>query len=351
MARGRLSRFSFLSSFLPDVVGVFFVLVLAGGQIMARARRGFTLIELLVVIAIIAILIALLLPAVQQAREAARRTQCRNNLKQLGLAFHNYHDVHNVLPMGNGGNRFAPHAAILPHIDQSPLYNQINFNARPNHASNAAVAAVTLPAFRCPSDIDNLPTNLGGRNNYWTNIGTSVLNGLPSTNPANPNYGFPPQNGVMVTGKCNAFRDIPDGTSNTVMMSEKRLGDGSNGIITPATDDFLSNASPANADEARDICRAIDVTNLANQGVSNVGAPWLGADNDMTYYMHILTPNDRTCRFPVPGRMAGTANSLHVGGVHSLLCDGSVRFVSSNIDLGIWRALGTAAGGEVVGDF
>jgi hypothetical protein len=231
------------------------------------------------------------------------------------------------------------------------LFNQIDFNVRPNHANNAAVRAMTPPVFRCPTDIDMLPANLGGRNNYWTNIGTSVLNGLPSTNPGNPNFGFPPQNGVMVTGKCNGFRDIVDGTSTTVMMSEKRLGDGSNGIITPETDDFLSNDSPVDADDAMRICRAIDVTNLANQGVSNVGAPWLQADNDITYYMHILPPNDRTCRFPVPGRMAGTANSLHAGGVHSLLCDGSVRFISSSIHLGTWRALGTAYGKEVVGEF
>jgi prepilin-type N-terminal cleavage/methylation domain-containing protein len=320
-------------------------------QTLRNRSRGFTLIELLVVIAIIAILIALLLPAVQQAREAARRTECKNHLHQFGLAFHNYHDAFNCFPMGNGGNRFSPHAAILAYLDQGPLYNRIDFNVRPNHANNAFVAAQTPPVFRCPSDIDGLPAALGGRNNYWTNIGTSVLNGLPSTNPGNPNFGFPPQNGALVTGKCNKFRDIVDGTSSTALMSEKRLGDGSNGIITPETDDFLSNDSPVDADEARNMCRALDITNLATQGVSNVGAPWLGADNDTTYYMHILTPNDRTCRFPVPGRMAGTANSLHEGGVHTLLCDGSVRFVSENIHLGTWRAQGTAFGKEVVGEF
>jgi prepilin-type N-terminal cleavage/methylation domain-containing protein len=313
-------------------------------------HRAFTLIELLVVIAIIAILIALLLPAVQQAREASRRTQCKNHLKQFGLAFHNYHDAHGAFPMANGGNRFSPHAAILPYLDQGPLYNQIDFNVRPNHANNDAVREVTPPTFRCPSDIDGLPGNLGGRNNYWTNVGTSVLNSLPSTDPSHPNYGKPPQNGALVTGKCHRFRDIVDGTSSTVLMSEKRLGDGSNGVSTPATDTYQPGTYPDTADEAMEFCRAIDVSDLSFQGVSNVGAPWLAADNDVTYYMHILPPNDRSCRYP-PQRMAATANSLHPGGVHSLLCDGSSRFVSSNIDIGVWRALGTAYGNEVVGEF
>lgn len=319
-------------------------------RLRSPSRLAFTLIELLVVIAIIAVLIALLLPAVQQAREAARRTQCKNNMKQFGLALHNYHDTYNVFPLGSGGARFSPHAAILPYIDQAPLYNQINFNVTPNHANNTTVRNTNVPAFRCASDVDMMPAVAGGRNNYWTNIGTAVINGLPGVNPGDTNYGMPPQNGVMVTGTATGIRDVIDGTSNTVMASEKRTGDGSNGISTPATDDFRPGTYPNTPDEARQQCLAIDVTNLAMQGVSNVGAPWLGSGNDETYYMHILGPNERTCRFP-PSRMAGTANSLHVGGVHALLTDGSIRFVSSNIDLGVWRALGTRAQGEVVGNF
>lgn len=317
---------------------------------MNRFRRAFTLIELLVVIAIIAVLIALLLPAVQQAREAARRTQCKNMLKQLGLALHNYHDTFTVFPMGNGGSKFAPHAAILPYIDQSNVYNLIDFNVAPSHANNAVVYAQTIPAYRCPSDIDTMPLVPGGRNNYWTNIGTGVLNGAPGTTVGSTNYGMPQQNGVMITNVCLGIRDVTDGASNTVMMSEKRLGDGNNGVSTPATDDFRPGTYPATADEAMEQCRAIDVTNLSFQGVSNVGVPWLQSNNDGTYYMHILPPNDRTCRFP-PSRMAGTANSLHTGGVHSMLTDGSVRFVSSNIAISVWRALGTRAEGEIVGEF
>jgi prepilin-type N-terminal cleavage/methylation domain-containing protein/prepilin-type processing-associated H-X9-DG protein len=312
--------------------------------------RGFTLIELLVVIAIIAILIALLLPAVQQAREAARRTECKNHLKQFGLALHNYHDTHRVFPMGNGGSRFSPHAMILPYLDQSPLYNRVDFNVLPSHANNAFVRAQAVPPFRCPSDIDGLPANLGGRNNYWTNIGTSVINGLPGVNPGDTNYGMPPQDGVLVTGKCKSMRDVVDGTSNTALMSEVRLGDGSNGISTPETDQYQPGTYPNNADEAMQQCLAVDVTDLSKQGKSDVGAPWLEAGNEATYYFHILPPNSRSCRFP-PSRMAGSASSLHEGGVHVLLCDGSVRFVSENLHIGTWRALGTAFGKEVVGEF
>jgi len=316
----------------------------------SSSRRGFTLIELLVVIAIIAVLIALLLPAVQQAREAARRTQCKNNLKQWGLAMHNYHDTYLVLPMGNGtsggGIRFSPQAATMPYFEQAAAYGRIDFSVSPSHANNAFVYNLTPPTFRCPSDDDNLPANLGGRNNYWVNVGTSVVNG----DVTGPNVGMPPQNGPFQTNKCISFGHISDGLSNTVMMSEKRLGDGSNGVSTPETDHFAPGTYPNDADEAMQQCRAMDVTDLSFQSESNVGAPWLPQNNDGTYYMHILPPNDRSCRFP-PQRMAGTANSRHTGGVHSLLTDGSVRFVSQNLDIAVWRGIGTRAKGEVTADF
>ncbi|MGC1275381.1 MAG: DUF1559 domain-containing protein [Planctomycetaceae bacterium] len=312
--------------------------------------RGFTLIELLVVIAIIAVLIALLLPAVQQAREAARRTQCKNNLKQLGLAFHNYHDTYGKLPSASSASDYSPQAVVLPYLEQTPLYDLIDFNLAPDDPLNATVLMTTVPGFLCSSDTDGLPAILGGRINYWTNVGTSLVNTVPSTDPSHPNYGFPPQNGPMAGGKYNDFGDVPDGLSNTVMMSEKVLGDGSNGISTPESDHYQPGTYPNTPDEALQQCRAIDVTDLSMQGKSNVGAPWLEADNDATYYFHILPPNDLSCRFP-PSRMAGTAGSRHTGGVHSLLSDGSARFISESIDLAIWRGIGTAKGREVVGEF
>ena len=312
--------------------------------------RGFTLIELLVVIAIIAILIALLLPAVQQAREAARRTQCKNNLHQLGIAMHNYHDSVGCFPPGAGGSNFSPHARILPYIDQAPLYNQINFNLSPLHAANAGPWAMSLPAFLCPSNTDMLPGNVGGRNNYWTNTGTTVLNGLPSTDPAHPNFGWPMPDGVFHNSSKIRMRDIIDGTSQTAMMSEKMTGDGSNGVSSPDTDTYQPGTYPANAEEAYRFCLAVDVTDLSMQGISNIGVPWILGDNDSTYYYHTQPPNGRSCRYP-PSRMASAANSRHEGGVHLLLCDGSVRFVSENINLPTWRALGSRNGAEVIGEF
>ena len=167
-------------------------------NIFRRTRRGFTLIELLVVIAIIAILIALLLPAVQQAREAARRTQCKNNLKQLGLALHNYHDVHRCFPFGHEGTTksFSAFSMLLPYLEQANVYNQIDFNVPISHANNAGPLLIELPALRCPSDMANALPSIGGATNYFTNKGAGILWGLPT----GPNAIFQPQDGVMYYG-------------------------------------------------------------------------------------------------------------------------------------------------------
>ncbi|RLS55518.1 MAG: DUF1559 domain-containing protein [Planctomycetota bacterium] len=307
------------------------------------SRRGFTLIELLVVIAIIAVLIALLLPAVQQAREAARRSQCKNNLKQLGLAMHNYHDTFLAFPLGNV-NGISAQARILPYIDQAPLYSLIDFNVPYNNPVNAVAAAQELPAFRCPSDTDSLPASIGGRNNYYMNAGSGIVY---STSGAAGQTG---PSGIVHQANKIRIADITDGTSLSAMMSEKLLGDGSNGITTPISDTFRPGTYPNTPDEALQQCNAMDVTNLSLQGVSNVGGPWLQPYHSTTQYSHVLPPNGRSCMFP-PGRIATTASSRHVGGIHTLLCDGAVRFISTNVDLGTWRAMGTINGGEVVGEF
>lgn len=310
-------------------------------------RRGFTLIELLVVIAIIAVLVALLLPAVQQAREAARRSQCKNHLKQMGLALHNYHDVYSCVPIAgvDGGlNSVSAHARLLPYIDQSPLYQIVDFNVAYNHANNDVPRTTEISVFRCPSDPTRLPATIGGRNNYYWNAGSGVVMYASGAS------GQPPSNGIVLHNSLIRFSDVIDGLSNTAALSEKMTGDGSNGVSTPAVDTFRPGTYPNTADEAMDQCNATDVTDLSRQGYSNVGGPWIQKYHSTNQYNHILPPNGRSCMYP-PGRIATTANSQHVGGVHLALCDGSVRFVSENLDLQTWRALGSVNGDEVVGEF
>ena len=312
-----------------------------------RKSRGFTLIELLVVIAIIAILIALLLPAVQQAREAARRTQCKNNLKQLGLAMHNYHDVHLCIPIADVNGTSTPvsaHARLLPFIEQSALYALVDFNVPYNHVNNTLPRNTELPAFRCPSDPTKLPATIGGRNNYYWNAGNVVVMYASGAS------GQPPCNGVVFHNRRIRFNDVTDGLSNSAAMAEKLTGDGSNGISTPKVDTFRPGTYPNNAVEATDQCNAVDVTDLSKQGYSNVGGPWLQQYHSTNQYNHILPPNGRSCMFP-PGRIATTANSQHTGGVQLLLCDGSVRFISENLDVNLWRSMGSIDGGEVLGEF
>ncbi len=310
-------------------------------------RNAFTLIELLVVIAIIAILVALLLPAVQQAREAARRTQCKNNLHQLGIAIHNYHDTYGCIPIADvdgSSNPVSAHARLLPYIEQDNLYKLVDFNVPYNHANNTVARNTELPAFRCPSDPTRLPAAVGGRNNYYWNAGSGIV--MYSSGAA----GQPSSNGIVFHNTRIRFNDITDGLSNTAGMSEKLTGDGNNGISTPVVDTYRPGTYPNTPDEAMQQCNATNVSDLSLQGYSNVGGPWLQQYHSTNQYNHVLPPNGRSCMFP-PGRIATTANSQHTGGVQILLCDGSVRFVTENLDLKIWRSLGSRDGAEVLGEF
>ena len=311
-----------------------------------RRRSGFTLIELLVVIAIIAILIALLLPAVQQAREAARRTQCKNNLKQIGLALHNYHDVHGTFPFSQEDTTksFSAISQLLPYFDQAPLYNLINFSLPYSDATNTTARLTELTVLRCPSDFDNPLGATGGATNYMANKGSGII----WQDPTGPNAGFPAQSGVMYFQSRVRIGDIIDGTSNTAAFSERALADGNNGVVSPLSDVFFSPLAPSTADEARTMCRAVDITNLANQFPLFMGAPWMHGQHT---YLHVDTPNSRSCGFFTVLRADMPPSSRHIGGVHLLLCDGSARFVTENIDLYLWRAIGTRNGGETIGEF
>ncbi len=308
-------------------------------------RRGFTLIELLVVIAIIAILIALLLPAVQQAREAARRTQCKNNMKQIGLAMHNYHDVHNGLPIGQFGCCWGTwQVSVLPFLDQGALFNMYDHSrkfgvngpdgvdgARYSDPPNRPVTQSRLTVFTCPSDSPSVySSNNYTRHNYLANAGntstvqTANLNGvvfgqapfMRSTD--NPRTGTAP--------RSVGFRDITDGLSNTMLVAETLQG--------------LE-------------------TDLR-------GLTWWGTGTTFTTYLppnsSLPDPMSSNCvnrpEQNLPCTTATTANpqmmssrSRHTGGVHTTLADGSSRFISQNIDLGTWRALSTTQGSEVIGEF
>jgi prepilin-type N-terminal cleavage/methylation domain-containing protein/prepilin-type processing-associated H-X9-DG protein len=313
---------------------------------MSSRRSGFTLVELLVVIAIIGILIALLLPAVQAAREAGRRTQCTNNLKQFSLAAQTYHDTFETLPAGRNRREISAHASLLPYYENAQLERLVDYSKSWNHANNATARSTSIKFFNCPSDHQKaMPTGYAGTS-YRANQGSGVLWDTPPTNPSNPNFGMPAPNGVFFVNSYLPLASISDGLSNTAAFSEHQKGDFNQAVSTPA-DTFQPGTTPANADEALLQCNAIDVDNLTYQGRSDVGAPWIQGYHSTTIYFHVLPPNGRSCMFP-PGRIATTAASQHPSGVMVAMCDGSVRFVQETIDLQAWRYLGQRNDGRAL---
>lgn len=319
-------------------------------------RRGFTLIELLVVIAIIAVLIALLLPAVQSAREAARRIQCVNNLKQFGIAMHNYHDVQGCFPHSRGLSTPAPNfpptatfsgfARLLGYMEQSQVFNTINFVLLPNESDNTTSRATSIAVFSCPSDPQASVPPGEAPISYRFSEGSGILFTHGASDTGGANAGMPAPNGVFFSVSNTTIAAITDGTSNTVAMSERVKGDFNNAISTPKSDLFLPGTFPDTADAAILDCRGVDVVSLSSQGVSSQGAPWLDGSTSCVFG-HGDGPNGRSCMFP-PGRILNLASSFHAGGVNVLFCDGTVRFIKDSISRDVWRALGTRAGGEVI---
>jgi prepilin-type N-terminal cleavage/methylation domain-containing protein len=312
--------------------------------------RAFTLVELLVVIAIIGTLVGLLLPAVQAAREAARRSQCANNVKQLGLGLQSHHGARGSLPAGRNAVGISGQTFLLPFIEQTTTFQLVDPTRPWNDPLHTAVAAIKVPTFTCPSDPATYLPGSYGQNNYRFNQGSGLLWGNAPTASSDPNFRIPPPDGVFFLDSRVRMQDMRDGTSHTAAISEHDVGDFNNGLSTPRTDTYWPQTNPTTTDEAIQQCQAIDASNLSFQRFSNIGGPWLYGYHSTTIYFHSTLPNTRSCMFP-PGRIMTSAQSSHSGGVMLGMCDASVRFVSDGVDLAIWRGLGTKDGGEIVSGF
>jgi prepilin-type N-terminal cleavage/methylation domain-containing protein/prepilin-type processing-associated H-X9-DG protein len=373
----------------------------------SSVTNGFTLIELLVVIAIIAVLIALLLPAVQAAREAARRAQCTNNLKQLGLAIHNYHQSFNCLPAENmflgptndlGWGWNASWAVfLLPNLEQAPVYNAYNFSVNADNVINqTTVTFNNLAIFACPSeDQRTRPNSPWAPTNYVANHGGpgtirmwsgTIVEFLTTSNAGDHIY---PAGTYWWGADGNlgffGFEAVVDGTSNTGLFSEKLKGipagtllpfagqyNAKRGIfltsaISVACGGLYPPSGPCappgtnfigNAQTSVQACQAISGTTQASTGSWLNGFSWaLGYEwhTVVNSYHHYNTPNKLTCLNPSdPGGLWGgtsgmsTASSNHPGGVNVCFTDGSVRFVKDSVAMNTWWALGSRNGAEVV---
>jgi prepilin-type N-terminal cleavage/methylation domain-containing protein/prepilin-type processing-associated H-X9-DG protein len=334
------------------------------GRRRLRNRRGFTLIELLVVIAIIAVLISLLLPAVQAAREAARRSQCVNNLKQFGLALQNYHDVSGCLPWGHGPlscNDWGYIPLSLPFMEQTAMYNALNF-ARKDGVNgfacqgdviNTTVTRSQLTVALCPSDTNRL-TAADGRTNYYASCGSTPI--FFSVNGALPNGLF----ASVPESPAIAFSAATDGLSNTVAVGERIQGIGTQNNTTidygtpTATWSGIAAVDPLTSPQP--FYQACSTKGdprkpgVAAGTARPVGIVWHMGNPSSSRYNHVMPPNTWSCMMsPSTTNTSGamTASSRHPGVVNTTFADGSVRAVKNSVTVQIWWALATRSGGEV----
>jgi len=329
-------------------------------------HNAFTLIELLATLGVLSILVALLLPAVQSAREAARRSQCQNNLHQIGLALHSYHALHNCFPVAatslkrsHGsfyGGFYSVQVRLLPHLDQAPLFDAVNFQTGTwpldtfmvpitdrelqINSANSTVYLTAIGAFLCPSD--GGPFQDTG-NNYRGNTGVGPFSSPWAESPDSGNGLFPEHGPITIP-------QVTDGLSHTVAFSERVRGSGRE-PPDPVRDTYKRTGIVHTADQLLTACRiAARPSNLS--GFVDNGRWWFWTGRERTLYNHAQVPNgsipDCTYGAFTPAIDMATARSMHPGGVHVLMGDGSGRFIPDSIAQGVWRGLGTRNGGELV---
>ncbi|TWU20678.1 Type II secretion system protein G precursor [Novipirellula galeiformis] len=342
-----------------------------------RSKMGFTLVELLVVIAIIGVLVGLLLPAVQAAREAARRMSCSNNMKQLGLALHNYHDSNDSLPFWSiGSHRHNYHSgsiAILPFVEQQALYDQITstttingvtydpYDKYPESGIGYAPWYTQIPGFVCPSDPRSSSKQSTDRGRISYNF---------STGDWTPFYGDATTRGPFARSKAFNFSAILDGLSNTIAMGERGIGEGPGGRIVKGgmVQTHSSVGSTPTANNPITCLSTVGDHGLYKTGLATYGSSgiaWSWGFTGWSSINTILPPNGPSCGLITDPahRSYATASSYHPGGITVLKCDGSVSFITDSIDTGdlssgsvlqgpspygVWGALGSKDGSETV---
>jgi prepilin-type N-terminal cleavage/methylation domain-containing protein len=328
-------------------------------------RTGFTLLELLVVITIVGVIVGLLLSAVQAAREASRRMQCSNHLRQVGVGLNNYLAAFDAYPFGVGGDsdqtvstfsslrhrRYSTHSQLLPFLEQQALYEQINFRYSPFHPDlsgdpdwvtgvgpNEQAALTVVPLFLCPSD-----SNTTGR--PWAGNSYRSCNG----NSWSGRTG----NGIFGQAKLLRTAEIADGMNHVAAFSERIMGDGLSDSVELRSD-LWGDGSVWTETNLRTWCDALTPSSASSLSLqdSNSGMTWLEGNMNWTRYNHVATPNRPSCKNVISwDGVIMTPSSRHSGGVYVLLASGAVRFVSDQIDREIWSALGAVRSGKVINEF